>query len=109
MLIVLGLTLYAWTSKTDLTMHGGIFLSLSLILCFLGIIGIFFRSYFYQCFLCCFGVLLMSIYLIYDTQLVIGNKKNLISMDLYIIAAMMIYLDVINIFLYILRLFGKKK
>jgi len=109
MLIVLGLTLYAWTSKTDLTMHGGIFLTLSLILCFLGIIGIFFRSYFYQCFLCCFGVLLMSIYLIYDTQLVIGNKKNLISMDLYIIAAMMIYLDVINIFLYILRLFGKKK
>ena len=109
MLVTFGLTLYAWMSKTDLTMKGGLLMTLSLILFFLGIIGIFFQSYFYQCLICSLGVLLMSVYLIFDTQLLIGNKKNLISMDLYIIAAMMIYLDIINLFIYILKLFGKKK
>ena len=90
-------------------MMGGFLLSFSLILFFLGIIGIFFRSYFYQMFLDSLGVLLMSLYLIYDTQLVIGQKKNFIEMDLYILGAMMIYLDIISLFLKILRLLGKKK
>ena len=109
MIVVLGLTMYACFTKRDMTMMGGFLVSLSLILLFLGIIGIFFRSYFYQMFLDCIGVLLMSLYLIYDTQLVIGEKKNFIKMDLYILGAMMIYLDIITLFLRILRLLGTKK
>ena len=109
MIIVLGLSLYACFTKRDMTMMGGFLLSFSLILFFLGIIGIFFRSYFYQMLLDSLGVLLMSLYLIYDTQLVVGQKKELIKLDLYILGAMMIYLDIINIFLRILRLFGTKK
>ena len=84
MIIVFGLSMYACFTKRDMTMMGGFLLSFSLILIFLGIIGIFFRSYFYQMFLDSLGVLLMSLYLIYDTQLVIGQKKNFIKMDLYI-------------------------
>ena len=109
MIIVFGLSMYACFTKRDMTMMGGFLLSFSLILFFLGIIGIFFRSYFYQMFLDSLGVLLMSLYLIYDTQLVIGQKKNFIEMDLYILGAMMIYLDIISLFLKILRLFGTKK
>ena len=109
MIIVFGLSMYACFTKRDMTMMGGFLLSFSLILFFLGIIGIFFRSYFYQMFLDSLGVLLMSLYLIYDTQLVIGQKKNFIEMDLYILGAMMIYLDIISLFLKILRLLGKKK
>ena len=109
MIIVFGLSMYACFTKRDMTMMGGFLLSFSLILIFLGIIGIFFRSYFYQMFLDSLGVLLMSLYLIYDTQLVIGQKKNFIEMDLYILGAMMIYLDIISLFLKILRLLGKKK
>ena len=109
MIIVFGLSMYACFTKRDMTMMGGFLLSFSLILIFLGIIGIFFRSYFYQMFLDSLGVLLMSLYLIYDTQLVIGQKKNFIEMDLYILGAMMIYLDIISLFLKILRLLGRKK
>ena len=109
MIIVFGLSMYACFTKRDMTMMGGFLLSFSLILIFLGIIGIFIRSYFYQMFLDSLGVLLMSLYLIYDTQLVIGQKKNFIEMDLYILGAMMIYLDIISLFLKILRLLGKKK
>ena len=109
MLIVFGLTMYACFTKTDFTMMGGFLFSCSIVLIFLGIIGLFFRSYFYQMFLNSLGVLLMSVYLIFDTQLVIGKNSQLIKLDDYILGALNIYLDIINIFLKILRLLGQKK
>ena len=109
MLIVFGLTMYACFTKKDFTVMGGFLFTCSIILIFLGFIGFFFRSYFYQMFLNSIGVLLMSVYLIFDTQLVIGKNSQLIKLDDYILGALNIYLDIINIFLKILRLFGKKK
>lgn len=50
------------------------------------------------------GALLFSLYLIYDTQMMIGGKhKYSISPEEYIFAALNLYLDIINIFLFILR------
>ena len=109
MVIVFGLTMYACFTKRDITMMGGFLFCCSLLLIFLGLIGIFFRSHFYQMFLNSIGVLLMSLYLIYDTQLVIGNKRHLIDIDDYIYAALLIYLDIISLFIRILRLLGSKK
>ena len=109
MLIVFALTMYACFTKRDMTMMGGFLFCFSIILIFLGIVGFFFTSYFYQMFLNSLGVLLMSLYLIFDTQLVIGNKRNLIDVDDYILGALNIYLDIIGLFLRILKLFGKKK
>ena len=64
------------------------------------------------------GVLLFSVYLIYDTQVVDnqqssplnsqmmmgGNHKFSISPEEYIFAAIAIYLDILNLFLHILKL-----
>jgi FtsH-binding integral membrane protein len=59
---------------------------------------------------CGIGVLIFSIYLIYDTQMMMGgNHKYSISPEEYIFAAIAIYLDIINIFLYILRIVGAAK
>lgn len=107
--IVLALTFYAITTKTDVTMCGGALVSLSVIMIILGIIGIFYQSLFYQTFVNSFGVFLFSLYLIYDTQLVVGKKKNFISTDDYIVGALMIYIDIVTLFIKILLLFGKKK
>ena len=109
MVIVFGLTMYACFTKRDITMMGGFLFCCSLLLCFLGIIGIFYTSHFYQMFLDSIGVLLMSLYLIYDTQLVVGNKRHLIDIDDYIYGALLIYLDIISLFIRILRLLGSKK
>lgn len=55
------------------------------------------------------GALLFSVYLIYDTQLMMGgDHKFSISPEEYVFAALNIYLDIIMIFLYILRLFGRE-
>lgn len=53
------------------------------------------------------GALLFSFYLVYDTQLMMGGKhKYSISPEEYIFAALNLYLDIINIFLYILTIIG---
>ena len=45
--------------------------------------------------------------LIYDTQLVIGKFGREYEIDDYIFAALAIYIDIINLFSFILRLLGK--
>lgn len=51
------------------------------------------------------GALLFSAYLVFDTQLLIQR----VGLDEYIWASVMIYLDVLNLFLYILRLLGDRR
>ncbi len=45
------------------------------------------------------GVLVFSFYLLFDTQLIMGGKRYEIGIDDYIMATMILYLDIINIFL----------
>lgn len=56
------------------------------------------------------GVLLFSFYLIYDTQMMMGGThKHSISPEEYVFAAITLYLDIINIFIYILSIIGASK
>lgn len=57
---------------------------------------------------CCLGVILFGIYLVIDTQMIIGGKRLELSTDDYIAAALLLYIDIIQIFLYILQMLGKK-
>lgn len=52
------------------------------------------------------GATIFTIYLAIDTQLVIGGKKYEIDEEDYVFACLILYLDIINIFLYLLALFG---
>ncbi|KAL0166412.1 hypothetical protein M9458_038256, partial [Cirrhinus mrigala] len=48
-------------------------------------------------------------FLAVDTQLLLGNKKLAISPEEYVYAALNLYTDIINIFLYILAIVGRTK
>ena len=51
------------------------------------------------------GAFMFSLYLIYDTQMMMGGKhKYALDPEVYIFAALNIYLDVINLFMYILMI-----
>ena len=53
------------------------------------------------------GALVFSLYLIYDTQPMLGGKhKYALSPEEYIFAALNIYLDVVQLFMYILMIVG---
>ena len=55
----------------------------------------------------CLGALLFSIYLIFDTQLILGKGQYKFSMEDAYLAAIELYLDIINLFLFLLRIVGK--
>ena len=51
------------------------------------------------------GAFVFFLYLIYDTQMMMGGKhKYALDPEEYIFAALNIYLDVINLFMYILMI-----
>jgi FtsH-binding integral membrane protein len=57
-----------------------------------------------------FGMgIVYTIYLLIDTQLVLGGKNKSLSLDNYVLGAIIIYVDIIQLFIKILRLLGKKK
>ncbi|NXM52845.1 LFG3 protein, partial [Illadopsis cleaveri] len=53
------------------------------------------------------GAIAFTLFLAYDTQLVLGNRKNTLSPEEYIYGALTIYTDIIYIFTFILQLVGR--
>ncbi|KAB7499913.1 Protein lifeguard 1 [Armadillidium nasatum] len=105
--IVLALTLFAFQTKIDFTILSGMLLSLVMMLIFFGIFALIIGSRTLTIFYYCLGAFIFSIYIVFDTQIIIGGKHKLaISPEEYIFAALNLYLDVINIFLYLLAIIG---
>ena len=50
------------------------------------------------------GVLVYALYLIYDTQLILGNKTFQYNVDDYCLAALNLYIDIIYMFIKILQI-----
>lgn len=102
------LTTYAVFTKTDITMMGG-FLSTAFMMVIMFIIFMSFfqiSSVLYSA-LICIMICLLSVWIVYDTQIIVGgNKYNELSMDDYCIGALIIYSDIVTIFMYILQLCG---
>lgn len=107
--MVIGLTAYAFKTKADFTVLGGLLWIICFSLFFMSWFWIFWpvSSLMYQ-FFCVLVICLFGIYLIYDTQLVVGKGRYKLSIDDYILGAMVLYADIITIFIYILALFGRR-
>ena len=118
-LVTAGLTVYAVTTKTDYSAMGGYFFAALLTLIVFGFVGSIFSMFFHVPWLqnvyagC--GCLVFSMYIVYDTQLIVGSIGNgerhgqfQIGYDDYVFAALNIYLDIINLFQYILILLNSR-
>merc|ERR1711920_892435 len=56
------------------------------------------------------GALIFSMFLVYDTQLIIGGKhKHQFGTDDYTTAALNLFLDIVQLFLFLLQLFGNRR
>ena len=105
--IVVSLTIYACFTKTDFTMMGGMLFMGLVVLMVASLLGFFIRNRVFEIIISSFSVLLFGLYLIYDTQLILGNGALKLTEEDYIYAAMSLYIDIIQIFLSILRLLGR--
>lgn len=112
--VTAAISVYAWTTKKDYTVCGPMLLICMFTFCIISMwIAIFswtnvvgFRTG--HMILAGFCVILFSFYLLFDTQLIMGGKRYEIEIDDYILGAIILYSDIITIFIYLLRIFGGK-
>jgi len=105
--VVLGLTLFALQTKIDFTAMGGILVVALVCLMMFGFFAIIFRSNVVNIIYASLGALLFGFYIVFDTQMMMGGKhKYALDPEEYIFASLNLYLDIINLFLFILRLVG---
>lgn len=103
--IFLALTLFAFQTKFDFTGYGVYFFIAGIAFFLISLIGIFIKSRVFHLVLAYLGVVMFSFYIVYDTQLIIGGqRKEQFSIDDYVIATLSLYLDIMNLFQYILQI-----
>jgi FtsH-binding integral membrane protein len=107
--ITIALTLYAVFTKTDFTACGGVIAVIGGAFFIFSLISIFFGSTF-RLVLACIGVIIFGLYLVFDTQYIVGgrHRKHTVSKEDYILGAMILYIDIIQIFMYLLEIFMNK-
>ena len=107
--VTLALTVYAMTTKTDFTFCGPLLFVFGFVFATASLFAFFWGADMRLGF-AIIGVILFSFYLIYDTQLILGgkHKKYQFDKDDYILGALALYLDIINMFLYILQILNRK-
>ena len=107
MIITFILTVYALKTKRDFTV-AKCFLWVSVGLLFELILCLFFTNLgFLYSFDLIFGIFVYSVYLIYDTQMIYSKVGNGYEIDDYILAALNVYIDIIQLFIRILQILAK--
>uniref|UniRef100_A0A3P8XK54 Transmembrane BAX inhibitor motif containing 1a n=2 Tax=Esox lucius TaxID=8010 RepID=A0A3P8XK54_ESOLU len=103
-------TAFCFQTKVDLTSCTGLFCVLGIVVMVAGIITAIVLSVKYIPWLhmvyAAVGAVVYTLFLAYHTQLLIGKGKNSISPEEYVFAALSIYIDVVQLFLCLLQLFG---
>ena len=103
--VCIGLTIFAMQTKIDFTVYSGVMFVALIILSVCGLILMFVRIPILHVIYSGFGALIFCVYLIIDTQMIVGGgHKNEISPEEYIFGAITLYTDIINIFMYLLQI-----
>ena len=101
-----GLTLYATVSRRDFSAWGSFFFIGLIVLVIAMLINMFVASAAASLWISAVGVLVFSGLLVFDTWRI--TRSGTFGQDDYVIAAVQIYLDLLNMFLFILSLLGNR-
>lgn len=108
--VCIAVTVFCFQTKVDFTKCQGLFCVLGIVMLVTGIITAIVLSFKYIPWLhmlyAAMGAIVFTLFLAYHTQLLIGNRKHSISPEEYVFAALSIYVDIIQIFLFLLQIIG---
>lgn len=104
-----GMSTYAIFTKRDLLIHYAVLWGMVVVTFFLGILMIFFATPMLLMLYSGLMTLVMLIFIAVDTQMIVKGRKYGITHDDYIVGALILYLDFLELFLHLLRLLGDKK
>lgn len=107
------MSLYGYTTKKDLTSWGGILLMGVVGIIIASLVNIFLASSMFEFIISCVGVLIFVGLTAYDTQKIKGMLQNQTDDEqgqkIALLGSLTLYLDFINLFLFLLRLLGSRK
>ncbi|KAH8377252.1 hypothetical protein KR093_004490, partial [Drosophila rubida] len=104
--VVFVLALFAMFAPCDFTGCGPYLCVLLFVLLALGIVNIFIQDRTVAWIMACLGIAIYSLYIVYDMQMMIGGHRNQYDEEDYIIAALSLYIDIVQLFMHILILLG---
>ena len=113
-LIFVGMSIYGLTTKEDLTNYSGFFKGGLITLFIVSLINLFLGMPMIGWLISVFAVVLFTGLIAYDINRIVkvfenGNLSEEEYNKFSTIGALMLYLDFVNLFLHLLRLFGKKR
>uniref|UniRef100_UPI00358E294D protein lifeguard 2-like isoform X1 n=1 Tax=Myxine glutinosa TaxID=7769 RepID=UPI00358E294D len=111
-LVCFSVTLFCFQTKYDFTSCHGLLYSLLMVVFLTGLVACFTIPFGYlpwlQTIYGGLGALLFTLFLVFDTQLLLGNRRNSLSPEEHVFAALSLYLDIIYIFTFFLNIFGTR-
>uniref|UniRef100_A0A3Q2C7P5 Protein lifeguard 2 n=1 Tax=Cyprinodon variegatus TaxID=28743 RepID=A0A3Q2C7P5_CYPVA len=109
-LVCLSVTVFSFQSKIDVTSCQGVLFSLcmAMLLCAITISIVVPFGYvpWLHAIYAVIGAILFTLFLAFDTQQLLGNKRYTISPEEYVFATLSLYLDIIYLFSFLLQLTG---
>ncbi|XP_075789129.1 protein lifeguard 3-like [Pelodiscus sinensis] len=110
-IVAIAVTVFCFQTKVDFTSCTGLFCVLGIVVMVTGIITAIVLSFKYIAWLhmlyAAIGAIVFTLFLAYNTQLVLGNRKNAISPEEYVYGAMEIYMNIVQIFTFLLQIVGR--
>ena len=101
------LCLYGMCTTGDLSYWGPIVSCMAMVGLALGFLTLLFSSHLLFMIYCWIGLLFTCVYTIYDVYLI--TQKHGLGYDDYIIGALLLYMDLISLFIYILSFLGERR
>ncbi|XP_030012895.1 glutamate receptor, ionotropic, N-methyl D-aspartate-associated protein 1b (glutamate binding) [Sphaeramia orbicularis] len=100
---------FSLQTKYDFTSCYGVLFVCLIVLILFGLLCIIIRDKILHIVYAGLGALLFTCFLAVDTQMLLGNKELALNPEEYVFAALNLYTDIINVFLYILAIIGRAR
>lgn len=110
-LTTVALTVYAFRTKVNIEVFMAMTFVVYMAMFPIMIAGFFVWGPVMNVLWCCLGVLFYGLYLVIDTMMIVRGKAVSgygCSYDDFVVGALMLYMDIVMLFIYLLRLFGDR-
>ncbi|XP_078463154.1 protein lifeguard 2-like isoform X2 [Lampetra planeri] len=112
-LVCFSVTIFCFQTKFDFTTCHGLLFVLLMALVLTGLVAAIAVPFGYMPWLHVLygglGAVVFTLFLAYDTQLLIGNRRYAISPEEHIFASLNLYMDLVYIFMFLLQIFGSRE
>ncbi|XP_072541072.1 protein lifeguard 3 [Salminus brasiliensis] len=109
-IVCVAVTVFCFQTKVDFTSCTGLLCVLGVVVLVTGIITTIVLSFQYVPWLhmlyAAIGAIVYTLFLAYHTQVLIGNRSHTLSPEEYVFAALSLYVDIVQIFLFLLQITG---